>query len=107
MKKELSLHEFRKQLDDLGEYEVIFSSDNQPGFSPSAGIRFQLRFQRLVMSSNPNTICMIYEQPSKQSVLLRNIHSITYSMDYNAHCSLYTIICGTNHEKYSIVIKSL
>lgn len=91
MKRKVSMSELRNYCNESRFTEITYNSKNQKWYKPTNTLFFDLRFSKIVVSENPNLVCL----RNKQNVLqLSGVHAAEIDTESSVLGTSIALICG-------------
>lgn len=105
MQKKLLLGEFRKELERLEPKEIFYSSEDQASFSVNSTLRIHIKFSIIIVSINPNLICLKRNcSQDSDFFLFRHVKYIDVISQSDIIGNVYSIVC--DGEKHTILVRN-
>lgn len=92
MKKVMNLSEFRRYCEGRSISRIEFCTENQPSDFFGNPIRMYMSFSSLMVSCNPNTICL---KEGENSVCLVRVKSVLVDTERPVAGTVATVLCGS------------
>ncbi len=91
MRKQLSVKELKKYCERNAPYQVTYYSENQDWYCVSDPCKFRMHFPIILISENPNLICL---KSGTSSICFDRVRFVEIDTETTVLGTVFTLYCG-------------